>query len=51
MRGLRTDRRAQVIITGHAFVQDLRRSHDELALDALDATRRAVAFTQLAQAI
>jgi transposase-like protein len=30
VRGLRTDRTAQVIITGHAFVQNIRRGHYEL---------------------
>ncbi|MGX7671250.1 DDE-type integrase/transposase/recombinase [Plantactinospora sp. DSM 117369] len=33
MRGLRTGRTAQVIIAGHAFVQNLRRGHYELATD------------------
>ena len=33
MRGLRTDRTAQVVITGHAFVQNLRRVHYELGVD------------------
>ena len=51
MRGLRTDRTAQLIIAGHAFVQNLRRSHYELALDAPPATRLAAAFTELARAI
>jgi hypothetical protein len=36
---------------GHAFVQNLRGSHYELALDAPVATRLAAAFTELAQAI
>ncbi len=31
MRGLRTDRTAQTIIAGHAFMQNLRRGHYELA--------------------
>ena len=34
MRGLQTDRTAQVVIAGHAFVQNLRRGHYELGLDA-----------------
>jgi transposase, IS6 family len=51
MRGLRTDRTAQVIIAGHAFVQNLRRGHYELGLDTQPALRVAVAFTELAQAI
>ncbi|GAB3828834.1 hypothetical protein GCM10027610_014420 [Dactylosporangium cerinum] len=34
MRGLRTDRTAQTIIAGHAFMQNLRRGHYELGVDA-----------------
>ncbi|MCP3938035.1 MAG: IS6 family transposase, partial [Actinomycetia bacterium] len=34
MRGLRTDRTASVVISGHAFVQDLRRGHYELGVEA-----------------
>ncbi len=33
MRGLKTDRTATVIITGHAFIQNLRRGHYELGAD------------------
>jgi IS6 family transposase len=33
MRGLQTDRTAQVMIAGHAFVQNLRRGHYKLAVD------------------
>ncbi|MFF0372570.1 IS6 family transposase [Micromonospora sp. NPDC005087] len=51
MRGLRTDPTAQVIITGHAFIQNLRRDHYELGLDAPSAKRMAAAFTELARAI
>ena len=51
MRGLRTDKTAQVIIAGHAFMQNLRRGHYELAIDAPPATRVAAAFAELAQAI
>ena len=50
MRGLLTDKTAQVIIAGHAFMQNLRRGHYELGLDAPPATRVAAAFTELAQA-
>ena len=32
MRGLKTDRTANVIIRGHAFVQDIRRGHYELGV-------------------
>jgi hypothetical protein len=51
MRGLQTDRTAQVVIAGHAFVQNLRRGHYELGVDALPALRIAAAFTELAEAI
>ena len=51
MRGLRTDRTAQVIIAGHAFVQNLRRGHYELAVDVAPALRVSEAFTELATAI
>jgi transposase, IS6 family len=51
MRGLRTDRTAQVIITGHAFMRNLRRGHYELGLDAPPAKQVAAAFTELAHAI
>jgi transposase-like protein len=51
MRGLRTDQTAQVIIAGHAFMQNLRRGHYELGLDAMPKLRVAAAFTELAQAI
>jgi hypothetical protein len=51
MRGLRTDRTAQVIIAGHAFVQNLRRGHYELGLDVPPALRVTAAFTELAMAI
>jgi IS6 family transposase len=51
MRGLQTDRTAQVVIAGHAFLQNLRRGHYDLALDSPPATRPAAAFTELARAI
>jgi transposase-like protein len=51
MRGLRTEKTAQIIITGHAFVQNLRRGHHELGIDAAPAARVAAAFTELAPAI
>ncbi len=50
MRGLRTDQTAQVIIAGHAFMQNLRRGHYELAVDTPPALRVAAAVTELAQA-
>ena len=51
MRGLQTDRTAQVIIAGHAFMQNLRRGHYELAVDTPVAKRVSVAFTDLSKAI
>jgi hypothetical protein len=51
MRGLQTDRSAQVVIAGHAFMQNLRRGHYELGVDACPALRVAAAFTELAQAL
>ena len=51
MRGLKRDRSAAVIATGHAFVQNLRRGHYELGTDATTLDRVAVAFTELALAI
>jgi IS6 family transposase len=51
MRGLKRDRRARVIIAGHAFVQNLRRGHDELAAEEPTNRRVAAAFHELALAI
>jgi hypothetical protein len=51
MRGLRTERTAQVVIAGPAFLQNQRRGHYELGVDASPALRVAAAFTDLAQAI
>jgi len=52
MRGLKSDRTARVIIRGHAFVQNLRRGHYELGVDARNRHLRvAAAFDQLVHAI
>ncbi|MBV1855744.1 IS6 family transposase [Catellatospora tritici] len=51
MRGLRTDKTAQLVIAGHAFIQNLRRGHYELTTDATPARRVAAAFAELTQAI
>jgi transposase-like protein len=40
MRGLRTDKTSRVIIAGHAFMQNLRRGHYELAVDRAGHTGR-----------
>ena len=51
MRGLKQDRSARVVIAGHAFMQNLRRGHDELAVEAPVNRRLAVACDELALAI
>ena len=52
MRGLKTDRTATVIIEGHAFIQNLRRGHYELGIEArADHLRCAAAFDELASMI
>ena len=50
-RGMKTDRSLRITAAGHAFVQNLRRGHYELAADATTVDRVAVAFTELALAI
>ena len=52
MRGLRTDRTATTVIRGHAFVQNVRRGHYELGVEARHVRLRvAAAFDELAEAI
>ncbi len=52
MRGLRTDRTASIVISGHAFIQNLRRGHYELGVEPRhEHLRLAAAFDELAQAI
>jgi hypothetical protein len=51
MRGLKRRRSARVICTGHAFVQNLRRGHYELAVDLHPNHQIPRAFTELALAI
>jgi transposase, IS6 family len=51
MRGLRSDRTAQVIVSGLAFLQNLRRGHYELATETMHPLRITAAFTDLAMAI
>lgn len=48
MRGLQQFRSAARIVAGHAFVQNLRRSHYELATEAPPPLRLAAAVTELA---
>ena len=51
MRGLKRDSTANVVIRGHAFIQNLRRGHYELGVDALPGLNLAAAFDELAQVI
>jgi transposase, IS6 family len=51
MRGLKRDRSARVIIAGHAFVQNVRRGHYELAAEEPMNRRVAAVFHELALAI
>ena len=51
MRGLKQDRTAGVVILGHAFIQNLRRGHYELGVDALPGLTVAAAFDELADAV
>ena len=51
MRGLKRDRTASVVIRGHAFIQNLRRGHYELGVDALPGLTLAAAFDELAEVI
>jgi transposase-like protein len=50
MRGLKRLRSARVISAGHAFVQNVRRGHYELAADFDPRHRIPAAFTELALA-
>jgi transposase-like protein len=51
MRGLKQDHSARVIVVGHAFVQNVRRGHYELATGELTNRRLAVAFDELVTAM
>ncbi len=51
MRGLTQDRSVRVVIAGHAVAQNIRRAHDELAVQEPVTLRLAVAFDELASAI
>ena len=50
-RGLKRLRSAARIATGHAFVQNLRRGHHELATEVPPLLRLATAFAELALAM
>jgi hypothetical protein len=51
MRGLKRDRTASIAIRGHAFIDNLRRGHYELGVDARSRLTLAAAFDELAQVI
>jgi IS6 family transposase len=52
LRGLQTDRTASIVIRGHAFVQNLRRGHYELGVEARRGhLRLAAASDDLAEVI
>jgi hypothetical protein len=51
MRGLKQDRSARVVIGGHALVQNVRRAHHELAMEAPVNRQVAVAVDELALVI
>jgi hypothetical protein len=47
MRGLKRDRTAGIVIRGHAFIQNLRRRHYQLGVDAQPGLTVAAAFDEL----
>jgi IS6 family transposase len=51
MRGLKRFRSVRVISVGHAFVQNVRRGHYELATEVAPRHRLATAFAELALAV
>ena len=48
MRGLKQDRSARAVVAGHAFMQNLRRGHEELGVEEPANRRVAVAIEELA---
>jgi IS6 family transposase len=52
MRGLRTDRTASTVIRGRAFIQNVRRGHYELGVEARhERLRVAAGIDELAASI
>ncbi|MBK5333428.1 MAG: hypothetical protein JJD93_15740 [Ilumatobacteraceae bacterium] len=51
MRELKRDHSARVIIRGHALMQNIRRAHYELGVDARPHRRVEAVFTELTQTI
>jgi transposase-like protein len=50
-RGLKRFRSARTLAAGHAFVQNLRRGHYEIAIDQPAQDRLRIGFDELAHAI
>jgi hypothetical protein len=51
MRGLKRFRSAAILAAGHAFVQNLRRGHHEIATGEPAQDQLRIAFTELARTI
>jgi transposase, IS6 family len=51
MRGIKTMTGLRILAAGHAFVQNLRRGHYEIAADHPHNRRLSMAFSELANAI
>ncbi len=51
MRGLKGQHSVRVVVTGHAFVQNLRRGHYELGVEVPANQRVEAAFAELVRAI
>ena len=51
MRGLKRHRSARILAAGHAFVQNLRRGHYDIATDTPDLCKLRTIFGELARAI
>jgi transposase-like protein len=51
MQGLKRDDTARVVMRGHALIQNIRRGHYQLGIEARAYRRVALAFTELARTI
>jgi Transposase and inactivated derivatives len=51
MSGLKRDHAGQVIVRGHALMQNVRRDHHELGVETRTHRRNETAFTELARTI
>jgi hypothetical protein len=51
LRGLKRDHTARVVVHGHALMQNIRRGHYELGVEAQPHRRVAAAFNELARTI